>query len=60
VTLDESELAEKGGKSFVVEIPLSIVGSQKIAQIRQGKSLLNVTLTNKTGNEVLTKALEFK
>jgi GWxTD domain-containing protein len=60
VTLDESELAEKGGKSFVVEIPLSIVGSQKVAQIRQGKSLLNVTLTNKTGNEVLTKALEFK
>ena len=60
VVLDESELAEKGGKSFVVEIPLSISGSQKVAQIRQGKSLLYITLTNKTGNEALTKVLEFK
>lgn len=60
VVLDESELAEKGGKSFALEIPLLIVGSQKVDQIRQGKSLLYVTLTNKTGNEVLTKALEFK
>jgi GWxTD domain-containing protein len=60
VVLDESELAEKGGESFVIEIPLLIVGSQKADQISQGKSLLYVTLTNKTGNEVLTKALEFK
>lgn len=60
VVLDESELAEKGGKNFFIEIPLSIVGNQKVEQVRQGKSLLYVTLTNKTGNEVLTKALEFK
>ena len=60
VVLDESELAEKGGKSFVMEIPFSILDGQKVEKIRQGKSLLNVTLTNKTGNEVLTKALEFK
>lgn len=60
VVLDESELAEKGGKSFVIEIPFSIVDGQKVEQIRQGKSLMYVTLTNKTGNEVLTKALEFK
>jgi len=60
VVLDESELADKGGKSFIVEIPLSIVGSQKVQQIRQGKSLLYITLTNKTGNEILTKVLEFK
>lgn len=60
VVLDESELAEKGGKSFIIEIPFSIADGQKVEQIRQGKSLLYVTLTNKTGNEVLTKALEFK
>jgi hypothetical protein len=60
VTLDESELAEKGAKSFALEFPLLIVGIQKIEQLGQGKSVLHVTLTNKTGNEVLTKALEFK
>jgi hypothetical protein len=60
VVLDESELAEKGGKNFVIEISFSIVDGQKVEQIRQGKSLMYVTLTNKTGNEVLTKALEFK
>ncbi len=60
VALAESELAEKGGKNYVIEIPLSIIGRQKVGQLAQGQSFLNITLTNKTGNEVLKKVLEFK
>lgn len=60
VSLDESELAEKGGKTYIIEIPVSIVDGQKIERLGQGKSLLDVSLTNKTGNEVSKKALEFK
>lgn len=60
LVLDDDELAKKGGESFVIDVPVLITGDKVIEQLRQGKSLLAVSLTNRTGNESLKKVLDFK
>jgi GWxTD domain-containing protein len=60
VALDEAELAGKTGKPFSMEVPISIHDAETIGRLDQGQALLQITLTNTTGHEVLVKTLEFK
>jgi len=58
--LNEAELREKGRDSYIIDIPFSVAGDQALERLHQGKSMLSISLTNKTGNETSKKILEFK
>jgi GWxTD domain-containing protein len=60
LSLSEAELEDKSGKSYKIEVPLLVQDETKIAKLGQGKSLLQITMTNKTGGETVKKVLEFK
>jgi GWxTD domain-containing protein len=60
VALDEAELERKTGKPFAMEIPISIRDAEAIGRLDQGPALLQIILTNTTGDEVSIKTLEFK
>jgi GWxTD domain-containing protein len=60
LALNESELREKGRDSYIIDIPFSVTGDQALEQLRQGQSMLSISLTNKTGNETTKKIVEFK
>jgi GWxTD domain-containing protein len=60
LALNESELREKGRDSYVIDIPFLITGDQALERLHQGKSMLSISLANKTGNEITKKILEFK
>lgn len=60
ISLDEAELVERTGKKYVVEIPVAIQDEEKLARLAQGKAVVHITLINKTGNEILRKAIDFR
>lgn len=60
IVLDEGELERKTGTLFSMEILLSIRDAETIGRIDLGPAVLQIMLTNTTGDEVLIKTLEFK
>jgi GWxTD domain-containing protein len=59
ITIQEDELKEKQTASFRREIPFAIEESEKIERLRRGKATFRIRLKNRTGQEELTKSLEF-
>jgi len=57
VALAETELKEKKGKKYRIEVPFTL--EKDLNRLRQGKNLLHVLLKNKTGGEDLRKVMEF-
>lgn len=60
IRLEESELGEKWGKSYAIEIPIAVEAADDLGRLGSGPVYVSVTLTNKTGNEVAKKLLEFR
>lgn len=60
VKIDEAELREKQGKPFVIEVPIAVEAKEDLDRIGTGPAYLALTLTNRTGNEVARKILEFR
>lgn len=57
VALAETELKEKKGKKYRIEVPFTL--EKDLNRLRQGKNFLHVLLKNKTGGEDLRKVMEF-
>jgi GWxTD domain-containing protein len=60
VALDEAELERKTGRLFSMEIPISIRDTEAIGRLDQGSALLQIILTNTTGDEAMIKTLDFR
>jgi GWxTD domain-containing protein len=60
VALDEAELERKTGTLFSMEIPISIRDAEAMGRLNQGSALLQIILTNTTGDEAVIKTLDFK
>jgi GWxTD domain-containing protein len=60
VALQEGELEKKSGQLFSMEIPVLIRDADTIARLAPGQSKLQISLVNKTGDEMLSKTLDFK
>ncbi|MGB8953499.1 MAG: GWxTD domain-containing protein [Candidatus Aminicenantales bacterium] len=60
VKFEEAELQSKIGQSHILEIPFLIDQESQLNRLALGKNMLHVLLKNRTGNETLRKAMEFK
>ena len=60
ISLEESELREKWGKSYAIEVPIAVEAADELLRLGTGPVTVQVTVTNKTGNEISRKMIEFR
>ena len=60
IGLEESELREKWGKSHAIQVPIAVEAADELLRLGSGRITVAVTVTNRTGNEVSRKLLEFR
>jgi GWxTD domain-containing protein len=60
IDLEESELREKWGKSHTIEVPIAVEAAEDLLRLGSGPVYVAVTLTNRTGNEIARKLIEFR
>jgi GWxTD domain-containing protein len=60
VSLEENELREKWGKSHTIEVPIAVEAADELLRLGSGPVYVAVTLTNRTGNEISRKLIEFR
>jgi GWxTD domain-containing protein len=60
IVLEEEELRAKWGKSHTIEIPIAVEAADEMARLGSGPVFVQVTVTNRTGNEISRKMLEFR
>jgi GWxTD domain-containing protein len=60
ISLEENELREKWGKSHTIEVPIAVEAADELLRLGTGPVTLLVAVTNKTGNEISRKMIEFR
>jgi len=58
VSLEESELKEKKGKSYRIEIPFSL--TENLDKLRQGKNAIHASIKSRTGQDESEKVFDFE
>lgn len=58
--LEESELRAKWGKNHTIEVPIVVEAPDEVQRLGSGPVYAAVTVTNKTGNEISRKLIEFR
>jgi GWxTD domain-containing protein len=58
ILAEEGDLQARRDESYRIEVPIILEGD--LGVLRQGKNLLQVSLTNSTEGEILRKAVEFR
>jgi GWxTD domain-containing protein len=60
IRLEENELREKWGKSHTIEVPIAVEAADELLRFGSGPVYVAVTVTNRTGNEISRKLIEFR
>lgn len=60
ISLEENELREKWGKSHTIDVPIAVEAADELLRLGSGPVTVQVAVTNKTGNEISRKMIEFR